>query len=249
MDSRKTGIRVKPSVLAKDKEEWSLYEEPYWLRRQKGLTSAANSKLNQKRLAPRDGRVHILDQLVIAGEEELAVALQVLKDTLRPAQRGEGELYFDGNGMDSALTAPWETAKQWVKEYPEIEEALERMRKGVLACQKSFRALNVDSARKITTNIQRRSQLRDICQEFKDLRIGDEATMMGPLGEEYWRLVKASCAYVCDGGYRGGADNGFAWHVAFRDLCTIKAKAIEEGHTFTIPFSVMERMDVHRHWG
>lgn len=247
MDSRKTGRRIKPEVLARDKEEWSKYEDPYWHLRQRSIVASPLSKENQKPLKPRDGRTHILDQLVLAGEDELNAAIQRLQEKLRPSHRGGGELYFDGKGTDGDLAHPWKTAEDWAKGNAERESWLKRIKDGVLHCQERFRKLNVDSARKVTTTAQRRVQLREICQEFASLGVG---TMDSPWSDESLRIARASCAYVCDANStrRGGSDNGFAWHVAMRDLCMIKAKAIGNGNTFTVSLSVMEKMDVHRHW-
>ncbi|KIM23184.1 hypothetical protein M408DRAFT_332479 [Serendipita vermifera MAFF 305830] len=248
MDSRKTGIRIKPKVLARDKAEWSVHEEPYWLRRQKNLVSSPFSKQNLRPLRPRDMRTHVLDQLVLAGEDELARAIKLFQDKLRPKARGTGELYFDGNGTDSHLTYHWRAAEHRAEIEPGGKAELQKIKDGVIACQNRFKHLNMESARKITTIAQRKVKLRQICDEYSRLGTSIDGGKMGMEQDELLRFVKASCAYVCDATKRGGADNGFAWHVAMRDLCEIKARALAGGHIVAVPYSVMEKLDVHRHW-
>src|SRR6202034_4359043 len=113
-------------------------------------------------LRPRDGSTNILDRLVRAGEDDMNKAIQDLEKRLRPNNPRAGDLYFDGNGRDFELVAPWIEAEERAKGNPEAEAAVKRLRDSVLEFQKTFRKLNVDSAKKITTSVQRRAQLRDL---------------------------------------------------------------------------------------
>jgi hypothetical protein len=250
MDSKKMAVQIKPSILAEDKQEWSRYEEPSWRQHQlNGGDSSKSMSRNQKALRPRDGSTNILDRLVEAGEADMNTAIKDLEDRLRPPNPAAGDLYFDGNGRDFDLAAPWFNAEEKAKADPEAKAALKRMEESVRRFQKDFRRLNVDSAKKITTSVQRRAQLREICRKFVDFRVDGDTLLCDPSGDYTLKDIKASCAYVCDSERRGGEDNGFVWHVAIRDLGRLKANALGGGHTVTIPFTTAEKLDVSKNWG
>lgn len=250
MDSKKMALQIKPSILAEDKKEWSLYMEPYWRQRQViGQKTPTIFARNHKPLKPRDGSTHILDRLVRAGEDEMDKAIQELEKQLRPTNPTAGDLYFDGNGRDVDLAAPWLEAEERARGNPEAEAAIERLEGAIRDLQKRLRNLNIDSAKKVTTSVQRRGQLREICQRFGDFRVAGDYLICDPLGDYTLRDIKASCAYFCDSGRRGGEDHGFAWHVAMRELCKIKANAVGSGNTVTIPFTTTEKLDVSKNWG
>ena len=250
MDSKKTGVRIKPGALAEDKETWSLFMEPYWRQRQlagdKGFKSFTE---NLTPLTPRNGRTHILDQLLLRGEADMDRAIQYLQKTLRPMNSTAGELYFDGNGTDVDLAAPWLEAEERARASPDAKASLTRMKDAVQQLQNKFRRLNAESVNKLTTSAQRSLKVLKLCEEFADLRVEGDHLLFDPLGRYTLRHVKASCAYVGDLSRRGGEEHGFAWHVAMRDLCILKATALTDGHTVTVPFSTMEKLDIHRNWG
>jgi hypothetical protein len=250
MDSKKMAIQIKPAILAADKKEWSVWNEPYWRQRQlnEGDSSVVGTR-NQKPLRPWDGSTNILDRLVRAGETDMDNAIHDLENKLRPNNPAAGDLYFNGNGRDFDLAAPWLDAEERAKGNPVAATALKRLQERVREFQKGFRRLNVDSVKKITTNVQRRAQLREICKDFASFRVDGDVFICDPLGDYTLRDIKASCAYVCDLEKRGGEENGFVWHVAIRDLCKLKANAVGGGHTVTIPFTTAEKLDISKNWG
>ena len=243
-------VEIEPDMLAEDKKEWSRYDEPYWRQRQlNGGDSSVIMPKNQKALRPRDGSTNILDRLVQAGESDMNNAIQDLEKKLRPNNPAGGDLYFDGNGRDFDLAAPWFDAEERAKGDPEAEAALKRLEERIRGFQKSFRKLNADSATKATTTVQRRSRLREICTDFANFRVDGDRLICDPLGDHTLKDIKASCAYVCDSERRGGEDNGFVWHVAMQHLGKLKANAIGGGHTVTIPFTTAEKLDISKNWG
>jgi hypothetical protein len=246
MDAKKTGIRIKDKVLQEDKQYWSLFEEPYWRRQQldRDAKSPRNFVRNNKPLTPRNGISPVLDELVLRGVDELNSAIIRLESTIQPKERGTGDLYFDGNGKDLDLLRAWEMASRDPnkrRDCGEIQGVIKR-------CSDQLKALNVDTKRKLCSARVRTTRLRAICREFAtNPPLENLASFRS---EEELRIVKASCAYAWDlsSALRGGDERGFAWMMAIRDLCAIKARAISDGDTITIPHSVRDRLETHRYW-
>jgi hypothetical protein len=260
MDSKKSGLRILPEILKKEKIEWSAFEEPYWRRRQ--MESAAKEKNrvqfdrgNKKRLVSRHDRPGILNQLASASEHQLDDAIGRLVKMLETSDPNSA-FHFIGNGIDSDLTKPWKEALKWAENDVSREEQLYTISVVVKNSQNTLRDINKLFKDKKITSKQRTAEIRDLCQRFEceppHEYIPSFCTPIPDI-QDTLRVVKASCAYYMDtdpseDGRRGGSDNGFPWILCMKDLCSIKARALSGWDTFTMPREIRDRMEVHTYW-
>jgi hypothetical protein len=260
MDSKKSGLRILPEILKKEKIEWSAFEEPYWRRRQ--MESAAKEKNrvqfdrgNKKRLVSRHDRPGILNQLASASEHQLDDAIGRLVKMLETSDPNSA-FHFIGNGVDLDLSKPWEEALKWANDNVLREEELRAIGTMVKSCEKALRDIKQRFVTKKITSKQRAAEIRDLCQRFvEEPSVEYIPSFWTPMhgSQDTLRVVKASCAYYMDmsspeGARRGGSDNGFPWILCMKDLCAIKSRALSGWDTFTMPREIRDRMEVHTYW-
>ncbi|KAG8821045.1 hypothetical protein FRC18_011525 [Serendipita sp. 400] len=264
MDGKKAGIRIKDDVLASDKKEWTLYDDPLWRQRQKKQDSNESIPFSdgKKKVPYLNGITQILDHLLDAGDKQLNRAINDMNEILQSLRwdTPPSQSFNPAIDMDPDLAAPWRAAKERAKQDQEVRRDVDAIEQIVKLLYKKLTDINADAARNPKGLSNYSSNIREMCRNFRAYPVAsDVPSFVAQCAPEtaniYLHQVKASCAYVYEmETTRGGKEKGFPWIVAMRDLCMIKAMAHREWEDPTendliaIPRSIYDRLETHKYW-
>jgi len=221
LDSRKTGLKVKRDVFKSD-QRLRGPKMPYWMRQTESDDPQPTPKRNAR--LGRNSRRFVLDELVDAGktlENELLARYDDMRQ--RMAIRS----------LDPDLAKPFEQAKNLAmiakaSGWDPIAAEIQAIERHVQNHLQSWRELSksVKSPQKATSSQSRHvSKAKDNKESrYMDLAIAfsrgpKEIALLSSLPASV-DAIMASCAYV-----HAPEHSNFAFSVAFRTLCKIKADA------------------------
>lgn len=261
MDASKSGIRIKPPKFRHDKALWDKKYDPYWKYQQRIAKSDSNSAA-LRYSTPASG--FILDVLVDVGSGFLKEQVEAFKAQLQLYRDVKFNYECQSESQDTDLTRPWFEALRWAEDEPDrtIQEAkraeLYLIQDSVNECLSTFMQRTACQIEKKTPRNQRQEELGALVRHYAhtpDLQSLPLLTTLPPGGDAHIGRIKASYAYLRDSeryqmkkGQGGGSPSGFPWLVAMGELGNIKAEAISKGDTVHLPYNVVERVGVHRHF-
>jgi hypothetical protein len=265
MDAAKSGIRIRPSNFQRDKGQWDKKCDPYWKFQQRIAKPGAYRDLDFVTMdysAPASK--FILDVLVNIGSGFLKEHVEAFKAQLQVYRSAEFNLKFQSEAQDEDLTRPWLEALRWAADEPDStarrtkQAELDLIRASVDDCLNRFMKMVVSHIKNKTSRNLRHEELSTLVRYYvnsPDLR-GLPLLMTSLAGRgAHVARIKASCAYLLDSeryqtqkGQGGGSPSGFPWKVAMAELGDIKAEAISRGDTLRVPYNIVERVGVHRHF-
>ena len=237
MDASKTGLRVKIPVFKEDKQRWAS-KKPWYIWKLEQGKSVKNG--SEKSVLKREDSQFILDALVEEGERLRKEVLQSYRRL--KVQSGEEE--------DLDLARPWNTAKvkaaqaksQGIFGFAENLEDIENHVKG--AYKGYLRAVVISQGTGAEAQLSKDGHYDKVASSFAK---PPAFRGFAFFSDDDVQILKASFAST--------QSLTFAFSVAFRDLCAIKARAIGNAsitHQFaqsiTVP-NVVTRMLSQAHSG
>lgn len=265
MDAAKSGIRIKAPKFRQDNTYWGKIYDPYWKHQQRiakpGICQDPDPAANGYG-APVSR--FILDALVDVGSGFLKEQVKGFKAQLQTYHSAEFNSMCSSETQDEDLTRPWFEAIRWAAGEPdntarEAKQAeLKSIQDSVNDCLNRFMQMTVRQIENKSSRNQRQEELSTLVRYYAnrpDLQNLPLLTTSLPGGDAHVARIKASCAYLRDSerhqqknGQGGGSPSGFPWKVAMAELGDIKAEAISKGDSMRLPFNVVERVGVHRHF-
>lgn len=266
MDASKSGIRIKLSNFRHDKALWDKKYDPYWKYQQR--TAAKSGTYSDSNPAAfcysTPASRFILDVLVDVGSGFLKEQVEAFKAQLQLYRDVKFNYGCQSEIQDEDLTRPWFDALNWVEEGPDREirvtkqAELNLIQASVNEYLNTFMQRTACYIEKKTPRNQRQEELGALVRRYAhtpDLQSLPLLTTSLPGGDAHIRKIKASYAYLRDSeryqekkGQGGGSPSGFPWLMAMGELGNIKAEAISKGDTVHLPYNIVERVGVHRHF-
>jgi len=265
MDAEKSGIRIKPSNFRHDKTHWDKTNTPYWKHQQRLAKPGTYQDPDSSAMCySASASRFILDVLVDVGSGLLKGQVETFKAQLQIYHNAEFNSRCQSGTQDEDLTRPWFEALSWAADEPdratrEAKQAeLGLIQTSVNTCLNRFMQTVAYQIQKKTSRNQRQEDLSALVRHYAnspDLQSLPLLTTLLPGGDARVGRIKASCAYLRDSeryqankGLGGGSPSGFPWQMAMAELGNIKAEAISRGDTLRLPYNVVERVGVHRHF-
>jgi len=258
MDSKKSGIRIKPAVLREDQKRWDQDKDPFW-RYQQTAAKPGNSRDDGTTSAGRcmECSTFILDVLVNIGSGFLKDEVDAFKTRLQVYRDSDFNLKSQSTIVDEDLRRPWAEARKWTLGEKDKTSELDLIAATARECLERFMGMIVKN---IETKPSPRKQYEDldaIVRFYASTPALEDLPLLAacPDGAAQVARIKASYAYLCDlvrlyqkKGQVGGSPSGFAWKMAMAELGDIKAKAVQSGKAISVPYNTLERLAVHRHF-
>jgi hypothetical protein len=265
MDAAKSGVRIKQPRFRLDKAHWDKKADPYWRYQQRiakpGTQSDSDPTTMYYRAPPSR---FILDVLVDVGSGFLKEQVNAFKTQLQLYHDANFNSMCQSDTLDEDLTRPWFEALRWAQDEPDRttreakHEELYLIQASVGECLSKFMQMTVCQINKKMPRDQQQEELRALVRYYAnspDLQRLPLLTTSLPGGDAHIGRIKASCAYLRDSerhqarkGQGGGSPSGFPWQMAMAELGDIKAEAVSKGDTVRLPYNVVERVGVHRHF-
>ena len=265
MDAAKSGIRIKPPNYQHDKAHWDKQCDPYWKYQQRIAKSGIYQDVDSANISySAPASRFILDLLVDVGSGFLKEQVKGFKEHLQIYQSAEFNSRCQSNTQDEDLTRPWFEALRWAADEPdsvarEAKQAeLNSIQASINNSLNRFMRMVASQIEHRTSRIQAQENINTLVRHYADspdLQSLPLLTTSLPGGDGHVARIKASCAYFLDlerhkAKYRqeGGSPSGFPWKMAMAELGNIKADAISKGDTVHLPYNIVERVGVHRHF-
>ena len=261
MDAAKSGIRIKQSNFRHDKAHWDKKRDPYWRYQQRIAKPGAYQDVDSD--GPPPSRF-VLDVLVDVGSGFLKEQIKGFQEQLQIYQSTEFNSNCQSKVQDEDLTRPWFEALRWARDEPdsiarEAKQAeLDAIQASINNCLNRFMSMASVQIERRTSRIQAQEELNTLVRHYADspdLQSLPLLTTSLPGGESHVARIKASCAYLLDSerykakyGKEGGSPSGFPWKMAMAELGNIKADAISKGDSVHLPYNIVERVVVHKHF-
>lgn len=264
MDAAKSGIRIKLPNYRHDKANWDKKCDPYWKYQQRIMKPGIYQDIDSATMRCAPASKFILDVLVDVGSGFLKDQVQGFKEHLQIYQSAEFNSKCRSNIQDEDLTRPWFEALRWAADEPESvareakQAELDSIQASVNDCLNRFMKMIARQIEHRTSRIRAQEELSALVCHYADSPDLQSLPLLATLlpgGDGNLARIKASCAYSLDlerhkARYRqeGGSPSGFPWKMAMAELGNIKADAISKEDTVHLPYNVVERMGVHRHF-
>jgi len=264
MDAAKSGVRIKQPRFQSDKALWDRKSDPYWKYQQRIAKPGTHPDYDSAAMSyPASPSRFILDVLVDVGSGFLKEQVEAFKVQLQLYRDVNFNSECQSEILDKDLTRPWFEALRWAEEELDrtTREAklaeLHLIQASVNECLGRFmQTLACQIERKMPRD-QRQGEFGALVHQYAhnpDLQSLSLLTSL-PGGDALVRRIKASWAYLRDSerhqakkGQGGGSPSGFPWQMDMAELGNIKAEAISKGDNLRLPYSVVERVGVHRHF-
>ena len=258
MDAKKSGIRIKPAKLREDQKRWDQDKDPYW-RYQQAIIKPGNSRDDGKTSSGRsmECSTFILDVLVNTGSGFLKDEVDAFKTHLQLYRDSDFNAKSQSSILDEDLRQPWAEARRWTRGEKDKSEELDLITTTVRECLERFMRMTVSHIETKPSPRKQHEALQEIVRYYASTPALEDLPLLaaGPDGAAQVARIKASYAYICDlvrlyqkKGQVGGSSSGFAWKVAMAELGDIKAKAVQSKNATTVPYNILERLAVHRHF-
>jgi len=263
MDGSKSGVRIKPPKFRHDKAQWDKKYDPYWKYQQRTAKSGTYQDPDSMYYSAPASKL-ILDVLVDVGSGFLKEQVEAFKAQLQIYHNAEFNSKCQSETQDDDLTRPWFEALRWATDEPdrttrEAKEAeLCSIQAAVSECLNKFMQMVARQIEKKMPRNQRQEDLSALVRHYANIPDPQSLPLLTtslPDGGAHIGRIKASCAYFRDSerhqankGQGGGSPSGFPWQMAMAELGNIKAEAISRGDTVHLPYNVVERVGVHRHF-
>ncbi|RDB26117.1 RNA-dependent RNA polymerase 1 [Hypsizygus marmoreus] len=218
LDGAKTGLRIRPETLKKDKNEFYHGRRPRW----KPEDPNSNSTCLESKDTPFNKGTFIMDALRTAVEKERTRILIRMDTVFQPLPPRP----------DQHLTQPWEDAKRRAEggSNHDIVQAKRRdLSKIAVHVQRMFFEHKLELSKDFT-GLQitlRQDVLRSLSKKFSSAPQPSEMECL--TDEALISRLRASYAYIYDMERHEQYPNSFSrfpWNLAFRELCSIKASAL-----------------------
>lgn len=246
LDGAKTGLKVSPHVLSKDRKEYA-QKILEWKEFSKDPKEGSTDETNAARAKPLAGRKFVMD--IIQGYAKKQGEIQLS----RVEQRMNACSAFVA---DEELTGPWNEALI-IAERPQNRDRLKDMNAIKMHVQRVYQKhrKQVNPAhgrRNVPTSPKKGAAFTDLPIETRqdELRALSKEFAAKPSPEDLVAItgteaavIKASYAYLYDTEQRAGAGTKwtrFPWDMAMRELCAIKGRA--RGHWKALNGDFYERM-------
>lgn len=258
MDAKKSGTRIKPAQLREDQRRWDRDQDPYW-KYQQAVAKSGSSRDGGPSPSGRsmEPSAFILDVLVNVGSGFLKDEVDAFKTRLRVYRDTDFNTESQSGILDEDLKLPWSEARRWTRGEKDKTEELDLITTTVHECLDRFMNMTVRHIEAKPSPRKQHEDLQAIVRYYASTPALEDLPLLatGPGGAAQVARIKASYTYIWDlvRYYRktnkvGGSPSGFAWKVAMVELGNIKAKAVQDGNAAYIPYAVVERVAVHRHF-
>jgi len=258
MDAKKSGIRIKPAKLREDQKRWDQDKDPYW-KYQQAVTKPGNSRDDGTRSTGRsmECSAFILDVLVNVGSGSLKDEVDDFKTRLQVYRDSDFNAGSQSRILDEDLTRPWVEARRWTRGERDKTYEINLISATVQECLERFMKMTVEHIESKPSSRKQHQDLGSLVRYYSSTPALEDLPLLaaGPDGGARVARIKASYAYFRDlvrhhekKRQVGGSPSGFAWKMAMGELGDIKATAVQSGNTACVPYNVLERMSVNRHF-
>lgn len=222
LDGAKTGLKVSPHVLSKDRKEYA-QKVLQWKEFSKNLKEVTTDETNAARARPLVGTKFVMDIIQDYAKKQGEIQLSKVEQKMNACS-----VFI----ADKELTAPWDAA--WsIANRSQNEDRLKDLNaikthvQGVYQKHRS-QVTSVHGRKKgaAFTDLPieiRQDELRALSKEF-----AAKPSPLAAVTEAEAAMIKASYAYLYDVEQRARAGTKwtrFPWDMAIRELCAIKARA------------------------
>jgi hypothetical protein len=258
MDSKKSGIRIKPAKLREDQKRWDQDKDPFW-KYQQNAAKPGNGRDDGTTSTGRsmECSTFILDVLVDIGSGFLKDEIDAFKTRLQVYHESDFNAKAQSSILDEDLRRPWAEARKWTRGEKDKTGELDLIATTVRECLERFMGMIVKHIETKPSPRKQQEDLEAIVQFYTSTPALEDLPLLAasPDGAAQVARIKASYAYLWDlirryqkKGQVGGSPSGFAWKMAMAELGDIKAKAVQSGKGACVPYNTLERMAVHRHF-